>query len=128
MSCRKFPKHFKSQKTEEIRVIKCVSETSKTLFTNGFMQNLFIEGHKMLLQKFPKQFLNCPRFLLKTVTICASEISETLFIKVFPDFSQRRSKNTASEISETTFINNKVLLQKFPKQFLQRLFKCQRYA
>ena len=69
----------------------------------GFMQNLFIEGHKMLLQKFPKQFLYCPRFLLKTVTKCAPEISETLFIKVVPDFSQRRSKNTASEISETTF-------------------------
>ena len=69
------------------------------------MQNLFIEGHKMLLQKFPKQFLYCPRFLLKTVTKCAPEISETLFTKVFPDFSQRRSKNTASEISETTFIN-----------------------
>ena len=59
----------------------------------------------MLLQKFPKQFLYCPRFLLKTVTKCAPEISETLFIKVFPDFSQRPSKNTASEISETTFIN-----------------------
>ena len=93
------------KKTEEIRLTKCVSETSKTLFINGFMQNLFIEGHKMLLQKFPKQFLYCPRFLLKTVTKCAPEISETLFIKVFPDFSQRRSKNTASEISETTFIN-----------------------
>ena len=89
------------KKTEEIRLTKCVSETSKTLFINGFMQNLFIEGHKMLLQKFPKQFLYCPRFLLKTVTKCAPEISETLF----PDFSQRRSKNTASEISETTFIN-----------------------
>ena len=61
----------------------------------------------MLLQKFPKEFLYCPRYLLKTVT-----------------------KNTASEISETTFINkdcrgqispkdgHKVLLQKFPKQFL----------
>ena len=73
----------------------------------GFMQNLFIEGHKMLLQKFPKEFLYCPRYLLKTVT-----------------------KNTASEISETTFINkgcrgqispkdgHKLLLQKFPKQFL----------
>ena len=35
----------------------------------------------MLLQKFPKEFLYCPRYLLKTVT-----------------------KNTASEISETTFI------------------------
>ena len=105
MMFRKFPKHYKSQKTEEIRVTKCVSETSKTLFLNGFMQNLFIEGHKMLFQKFPKQFLYCPRFLLQTVTKCASEISETLFIKFFPDFSQRRSKNTASEISETTFIN-----------------------
>ena len=93
------------KKTEEIRLTKCVSETSKTLFINGFMQNLFIEGHKMLLQKFPKQFLYCPRFLLKTVAKCAPEISETLFTKVFPDFSQRRSKNTASEISETTFIN-----------------------
>ena len=37
----------------------------------------------MLLQKFPKQFLYCPRFFLKTVTKCASEISETLFIKLF---------------------------------------------
>ena len=41
-----------SQKTEEIRDIKCVSETSKTLFINGFMQNFFLEGHKMFLQKF----------------------------------------------------------------------------
>ena len=36
----------------------------------------------MLLQKFPKQFLYFPRFLLKTVARCDPEISETLFIKV----------------------------------------------
>ena len=71
----------------------------------GFMQNLFIEGHKMLLQKFPKQFLCFPRFLLMTVAKCAPEISETLFIKVVPVFYRRRSNNTSSEISETTFTN-----------------------
>ena len=84
----------------------------------GFMQNLFIEGHKLLLQKFPKQFLYCPRFLLKTVTKCAPEISETLFIKVVPDFSQRRSNNTALEIYETTFINkgcSRILLKTVAK-------------
>ena len=57
----------------------------------------------MLLQKFPKQFLYFPRCLLITVAKCAPEISETLFIKVVPVFYQRRSNNTSSEISETTF-------------------------
>ena len=81
------------------------SETFKTLLISGFMQNLFIEGHKMLLQKFPKHFLHCPRFLLKTVTKCASEISEILyFIKVVPGFSQRRSQSVALKISEAVFI------------------------
>lgn len=104
MLFRKFPKHYKSQKTEEMRVTKCVSETSKTLFINGFMQNLFIEGHKMLLQKFPKQFLYCPRFLLKTVTKCASEISETLFIKVFP--ARRFLSKTVKKYCFGNFRNN----------------------
>ena len=85
MLFRKFPKHFKSQKAEEIRVTECVSKLPKHCLSYGFMQNLFIEGHKMLLPKFPRQFLYCPRFLLKTVTKCAPEISETLFITVVPD-------------------------------------------
>ena len=61
----------------------------------------------MLLQKFPKQFLCFPRFLLIIMTVakCAPEISETLFIKVVPVFYRRRSNNTSSEISETTFTN-----------------------
>ena len=109
----KFPKHFKSQKNW-----RDTGQLPKHCLFYGFMQNLFIEGHKILLQKFPKQLLYCPRFLLKTVTKCAPEISETLFIKVFPDFSQRRSKNTASEISETTFINkgcSRILLKTVAK-------------
>ena len=84
----------------------------------------------MLLQKFPKQFLYFPRRLLMTVAKCAPEISETLFIKVVPVFYQRRSNNTSSEISETTFTNkgcSRFLLKtvtkcwmrtEFPKQFL----------
>ena len=57
----------------------------------------------MLLQKFPKQFLFCPRFLLKTVTKCASQISETLFLRFF-------------QISLKD--GQKTLLRKFPKQLL----------
>ena len=48
----------------------------------------------MLLQKFPKQFLYFPRFLLKTVAKCDPEISETLFIKVVPVFYKRQSNNS----------------------------------
>ena len=83
----------------------------------------------MLLQKFPKRFLYCPRFFLKAVAKCASEISETLFIKPF-QISLKDGQKILPEISETTFINKgcfrfllktvtkSVLLQKFPKQFL----------
>ena len=79
MLFRKFPKHYKSQKTEEIRVTD-VSETSKTLFILWFHAELIYrgsqnvaseiservsllsqispkDGHKVFLQKFPKQFL-----------------------------------------------------------------------
>ena len=94
----KFPKHFKSQKNW-----RDTGQLPKHCLFYGFMQNLFIEGHKMLLQKFPKQFLYFPRCLLMTVAKCAPEISETLFINVVPVFYQRRSNNTSSEISETTF-------------------------
>ena len=85
----------------------------------------------MLLQKFPKQLLYCPTFLLKTVAKCNPEISETLFIKVnFSRFPSKTVKYTASEISETTFTNkgcSRFLLKtvtkcwmrtEFPKQFL----------
>ena len=41
----KFPKHLiKSQKTEEIRVTECVSETSKTLFILWFHAELIYRG------------------------------------------------------------------------------------
>ena len=80
MLFRKFPKHYKSQKTEEIRVTEYVSETSKTLFILWFHVELIYrgpqnvaseiservsllsqispkDGHKVFRQKFPKQFL-----------------------------------------------------------------------
>ena len=109
---------LKSQKNEEIQVTN--------VFINGFIQN---EGEKMLLQKCPKPFYNdCCRFLLKTVTKCCfrnfpnsfyndccrfllKTVAKCCFrnfplfckLRVVPDFSQWRSKDTASEISETIF-------------------------
>ena len=86
----KFPKHFVSKKLKRYGSPNVFRKLPKHCLFYGFMQNLFIEGHKMLLQKFPKQLLYCPRFLLKTVAKCNPEISETLFIKV--NFSRFPSK------------------------------------
>ena len=92
-------------------------------------RTFFVEGEKMLLQKCPKPFYNdCCRFLLKTVTKCCfrnfpnsfyndccrfllKTVAKCCFrnfplfckLRVVPDFSQWRSKDTASEISETIF-------------------------
>ena len=79
-------------------------------------ENTVWDGTKCCFRNFRNSFYNdCLIYLLKTVTKCCFRNFRNTFIKVVSDFSQRRSKNTASELSETIFLYKLRLFQISPK-------------